>query len=298
MSVLNVSIIFLLLYKYISSDDNMIFSRGLVVDPSSHLKECTDASQCPFSDKHDICEEGYGPDHEQATCINGKCGVIKRCSRYITPSSGIISDLSTTPSTNQCQADAECDYVKLCAEECKDDSGPLCASSKCVHEKCVITNPCSQKSECTDTDVSHCNTPQVCDRCKPGYILPCAEATCEHGQCKVIMRCTIFEKSMITAMATVSSIGTCDRDNQCLHPEICAAKCPNGTTPLCASSKCENRKCIDIEPCSQTICKTKATCPYNKHNCVPCPNDYGPGCEQAACLNGICSTVAPCSKKL
>ncbi|CAF3020210.1 unnamed protein product [Rotaria sp. Silwood2] len=324
--------------------DNILLTRELV-DPSSNSEECTDASQCLSSNECTTCENGRGPDCDQATCINGTCNVIKQCSQDIisiptetsfvtnqckgTDASSCIFDKlcalclsgyspacatavcfndqckiisacsiyasTIEPSTIpfECENDGQCSYAKICADECKNGTRPLCATGKCVNNICQIILPCSQKVECTPEDLSQCITPQICDQCLLGYSPPCAQAACENDQCKTIMPCDIFVEST----TTIPPIHTCTRNEECSHHKSCVTKCTNDTTPLCASAECIDGKCTDIKPCSQRICKTRAKCPYNKRNCLICPKGYEPTCEQSVCSYGVCSIVPPCSKK-
>jgi hypothetical protein len=345
MPTLAICITALLLCNYICSS-YIVLTNGIVVGSSAVVNNCTDASQCPYSNNCTQCDQGLGPNCDQPTCINGQCGIIQQCSQdsstaMIAPNnqcSGtdarncslhricafcvrgcspacteaicvndqcqIIGACSrcvpttTTISTkssimvNQCQEDGQCIHPDYCLQ-CPDGSGPSCASAKCVDGKCQIIAPCSQKPQCTAQNLTQCGVRFVCLDCKIGLSPPCTQVTCVNGQCKVVLPCSISSGS-----TTTPATNTCTRSGQCPHPEICVRKCVSGTSPRCASAKCVNGKCVQINPCSQRICKTQATCPYNKNNCVPCPYGYGPGCEQAACSCGICSIISPCSKRL
>ncbi|CAF1054204.1 unnamed protein product [Rotaria sp. Silwood1] len=324
--------------------DTILLSRELV-ELSSNPNDCTNASQCLFSNECTTCENGRGPDCNQATCINGKCNIIKRCSQEIlsisTETSLVTNQCKGTDASNcifnklcelclqgynpacteaicvndqckmispcsiytpttqsstvpvECQNDGQCSYAKLCADECQHGTHPLCAIGKCVNNICQTILPCSQNFECTTEDLSQCVTSQICAQCSLGYSPTCAQATCENGQCKTIMPCSIF----IESSTTVFPIDTCTRDDDCFHLQSCVDECSNDTAPLCTSVECVNGKCIDIKPCSQRICNTQATCPYNQQNCLTCPEGYGPTCEQSVCSHSICSIIPPCSKQ-
>ena len=348
MTVLTVSIIIGLLCNCIYSDD-ILSSTQLVFDSSTVANSCTDESQCPYPDICTQCNENREPDCDRPVCIDGRCGMIERCSQvrssttppfnqctgtdtsfcvinflcahcpegyspgcneavcvndacltipacsiYTPTQSTTTSTESSTPA-DECEDDSQCPYPKYCAVQCENGVGPLCASAKCIDRKCQIIRPCSQTTQCTDQDLNQCVTPHICALCKEGYSPPCARATCKNGQCSVIGPCSIFDQSTTTTMPSVS---VCSSNSDCPRRKCCAAKCDNGTTPLCASAKCVKGRCIHIAPCSQRTCKTRTTCPYNKRNCARCARGFGPGCEQAACSCGICSLVPPCSKKI
>jgi hypothetical protein len=222
---------------------------------------------CIFDLLCDSCPSGYSPHCSELVCINDQCITIPPCSTY-TPTILTTSSTSTEYSTTiiACEFDSQCLYSEYCAVECKDGSGPLCASAKCVDRKCQIISPSSQISQCTDKDLSQCVVPDICTECKPGYSPPCVQVVCENGQCREIMPCT----TVVKPMTTVPLTDICTSDSQCSRLKICVVKYTIGTTPVCASEKCVNGKCINIKPCSQQICKARATCPYNKRNCAEC----------------------------
>ncbi len=264
-----------------------------IIAPCSQKIQCTDddLSQCIVPLLCADCKAGYGPSCSQAICKDGQCGTISPCSIY-SPSSTLIYDPSSSSPTNECQEDGQCIHPDYCLQ-CPDGFGPSCASAKCVDGECQYTTPCSQKTQCTDKDLSQCGVRLSCLDCKIGLSPPCTQVTCVNGQCKVTLPCSISSET-----TTTPEPNTCTTSSECPRTKICAVNCTDGTSPLCASAKCVNGKCISIAPCSQRTCKTRATCPYNKKNCAPCPYGYGPGCEQAACSCGICSIVPPCSKRL
>ncbi|CAF2056074.1 unnamed protein product [Rotaria magnacalcarata] len=253
---------------------------------SKNLTECVDPMQCAR------CLSGFGPPCTQVTCENGLCKTIYPCS---ISSSGGNGQSSTTLPADQCKADADCAYVKLCVDKCPNNYTPLCALSKCINGQCVVTNPCSQKIECTDKNVSQCVSHMICALCLSGLGPLCTQITCENGLCKTISPCSIRLNS--TTATTKLPGETCTSDAGCPHSQLCKAQCPNGTGPLCASSKCVNHKCIAIPPCSQRYCKILTQCPYKSDNCAPCPKGYEPVCEQPDCSLGVCSVILPCSKQ-
>ncbi len=294
MPTLTVSIVLLLLCNYISSDD--IASTNIAITPSNQCSG-TNASQCVFQHLCAPCILGHSPFCTEAICVNNQCKIIPACSisTPTTPST-LTQSSTTTAECTECENDGECLRPEYCVPECQNGFGPLCASAKCVNGTCQTISPCSQKPVCTNKDLSRCPVPRICALCIKGRTPSCAQATCENGQCKIISPCSI-STSAIPSTSTKSSTTTAEC-GECPHPEYCVGKCSNNTIPLCASAQCVNGKCIIITPCSERICKTRATCSYNKHNCAKCTKGYGPGCEQAACSQGICSIVPPCSKKL
>ena len=265
-----------------------------------------------------VCKDGFGPRCTSGSCVNGQCVVIPACSvKTLVTKTTVVSPSSTTSNLAVCQTDGECSYVKMCVAECADGSQPLCAYSRCIGGQCVVTAPCSQKTRCTDQDVSQCIVPQFCADCVIGLSPGCAQASCENGQCKVIAPCsigistltkktatprTMVTRTMITRTTKKITISTpingCTSSSQCVRPSLCVANCSDGMTPLCPSAKCVEGKCIAIAPCSQRTCKTSATCPFTVGRCAACIKGYGPACEQAACNCGVCAVVPPCSEQL
>ncbi|CAF2029421.1 unnamed protein product [Rotaria magnacalcarata] len=271
-----------------------INGQCVVTNPCSQKIECTDknVSQCV---SHMICARclfGFGPPCTQVTCENGLCKTISPCSISSSDGNG---QSSTTLPADQCKVNADCAYVKLCVDKCPNNYTPLCALSKCINGQCVVTKPCSQKIECTDKNVSQCVSHMICALCLSGLGPLCTQITCENGLCKTISPCSIRLNS--TTATTKLPGETCTSDAGCPHSQLCKAQCPNGTGPLCASSKCVNHKCIAIPPCSQRYCKILTQCPYKSDNCAPCPKGYEPVCEQPDCSLGVCSVILPCSKQ-
>jgi len=102
---------------------NIVLTRELNADASSNLNDCTNPWQCPFLDAYIMYDEGRGPDCEKPTCINGKCGVIERCSQ------DILSTTMTIFYSNQCiGTDAShCIFDLLCGN-CPPGYSPQCCS--------------------------------------------------------------------------------------------------------------------------------------------------------------------------
>ncbi|CAF3911748.1 unnamed protein product [Rotaria magnacalcarata] len=269
-----------------------INGQCVVTNPCSQKIECTDKNltECVDPMQCARCLSGFGPPCTQVTCENGLCKTIYPCS--ISSSGGNGQSSTTLPAD---QSNADCAYVKLCVDKCPNNYTPLCALSKCINGQCVVTNPCSQKIECTDKNVSQCVSHMICARCLSGLGPLCTQITCENGLCKTISPCSIRLNS--TTATTKLPGETCTSDAGCPHSQLCKAQCPNGTGPLCASSKCVNHKCIAIPPCSQRYCKILTQCPYKSDNCAPCPKGYEPVCEQPDCSLGVCSVILPCSKQ-
>ena len=274
--------------------------------------QCTDAdtSQCIVDQICAGCRAGYSPACAEVRCEYGQCKTISPCSTYtptlMTTKSSTRWIVPTASTKSGCQTDGECAYVKQCVSECKEGLGPLCTFSNCINGQCRITAPCSQKLQCTDKDTSQCIVSPICAGCHPGYSPGCSEASCENGQCKVISPCSIFDgsskttttpRTMITS-TTATQPNTCTNNKQCIRSRVCVPQCSPRTKPTCASARCVDGRCIQIPPCSQRICKTKATCPFNANNCRRCPVGFKPRCEQAACNRGVCSIILPCSGKL
>lgn len=141
-------------------------------------------------------------------------------------------------------------------------------------------------------NASDCKFNQVCTTCQPGFYPNCTQAECVKDKCKINLPCSAYSSSNIPLLKD-----TCTRNEDCPHSEYCGVKCPDGYGPRCASAQCVDGQCVDIKPCSQQYCRTKAKCPYNKNNCMTCSKGEGPSCEEPLCKNGICSIVPPCFKQ-
>ena len=264
-----------------------INGKCVITLPCSQKIRCTvdDVSQCIVPPICADCLEGYGPGCAEATCKDGECRIISPCS--IPP---------TTTSAPQCRTDGECSFVKQCVDECKDGLGPLCAFGKCINGKCVITLPCSQKTRCTDDDVSQCIFRRKCADCFIGRSPACTTATCKDGECQIIEPCSQGPQ------CTENDV------SQCAVPKICGL-CNEGYSPPCARAICENGECKTIMPCTiytgtTTTTPTTGTCTCSSqcsqiNNCVRiCPADTLPLCTIAKCLNRKCTYIKPCSQRL
>ena len=296
-------------FQPLCSYSRCIQGQCVVSAPCSQKFQCTekDTSQCVVPPICAGCRPGFSPACAEASCDNGVCVTIHPCS--IGRPTMSQPTLSTTVSDGTYGTDSDCTSKGVCVEQCKDGLGPLCPVTKYVNGKCLVVTPsCSQKPRCTEKDTSQCIVSPLCALCRPGFSPGCTEVSCENGQCKVIMPCTIAidlptrntMRTTSTASRTTKSISVpkCTRSTQCRRRSVCVTKCSDDMTPLCASAKCVKGKCIDIDQCSQHICKTAATCPFNPKNCTNCAKGYGSSCEQAACKYGVCSVIAPCSKQL
>ena len=268
-----------------------------LANPNADAGGCTDARQCTVSDACLVCEPNLGPDCEQPTCINGKCGVIERCSQPRLspplPTKPVGSDQCTATDTSRCIRPA------LCAL-CLDGRTPACAQATCEKGQCKIIAPCSQSPPTTTPAVAQCKNDGECSfvklcvkSCADGSGPLCAFSNCIKGKCVVTYPCS--QKPQCTV----------DDTSQCVVPPKCAL-CIVGRMPFCAQASCVNGQCTVIEPCSLTTstttpapaqCKNDGECSFVKLCVKSCADGSGPLCAFSNCIKGKCVVTYPCSQK-
>lgn len=277
-------------------------------DNSPPPPQCTvhDTSKCNITIKCARCLPGYTPGCTQIICVKGKCDSVEPCSIYTSTSKE--PETTTQPKSPSCKTDSECKIVGGCVKQCPPGYGPHCPKAKCVNGECHTVKPCSQKNQCSKTDLSRCPISRIaCRTCAIGQSPSCPKATCVDGMCQMILPCSITlkkttpKKTTSTTKSTTTTTTTrpqevCEDDSDCPRLLGCVARCTNGMTNRCVSVKCIEGICVRTAPCTQRSCQDSDDCPVNEDNCKICSVGYGPRCEEATCENGICHWIKPCSK--
>ena len=265
---------------------------------------CRQDNDCPYLEVCATqCAAGFGPLCTSASCVNGKCATIRPCSVntfVTTTTTTTVSILPTTPGPPVCQTDGQCAYVKWCVPECQAGLQPLCAYSRCIEGRCVVTAPCSQKIQCTEQDTSQCIVPAICAKCLPGFFPGCAQASCDNGVCATINPCSMGASTISQpTVPTTLRDDSCRKDSDCAlnSTEFCVRFCPYGLGPLCPVRKCVDGKCVVTQRCSKrppcTALNT-SVCQFPK-TCAMCLRGSQPTCSKVTCENGECKLINPCT---
>ncbi len=261
-----------------------------ITTPSNNQCIGTDTNHCIIDLLCELCQPGYSPVCSEPVCINNQCETIPPCSIYtptkssipITPIAPRIPAIPMTPIASRIPA------IPITLVTAKPPV--ILITPVTAKPPVILITPIPARSPAIPM------TP-IAPRIPAIPITPVTAKPPVILITPIPARPPAIPITPLTSTKSSTTTDECEDDNQCPHSELCKVTCANGTTPLCASAICVDGKCINIAPCSQFICKTRATCPYKKRNCMMCPEGYGPECEQPACSCGLCSTVPPCSEK-
>jgi len=87
--------------------------------------ECASPNDCVVPFLCALCVNGQGPSCDQATCINGQCGILSACS------------------LNTCTSAANCTVPQKVCADCVQNRVPFCTQTSCTNGLCEVIEPCS-----------------------------------------------------------------------------------------------------------------------------------------------------------